>query len=193
MQAQQIRQHYRQIRRQLTAQKQQLYALLLSENIKKLLGFSHDKKIAAYLATQSEISLNPWIVSSQRQRIYLPMLYESIQPRLRFAPLDAGTRWKQNRFNITEPDTHWGQTLHARQLDMVLLPLVAFDRQGNRMGMGGGFYDRSLAFRNLRHSWKRPQLVGVAYSCQEHSGLPSQHWDVPLDTIITEKEIIIPA
>ena len=145
MLAQQLRQHYRRIRQALTPEEQQQHAVSLSQNINCILGFKFNKKIAAYLSIQSEISLNAWIASSHRQLVYLPMLYESIQPRLRFARVDKSTRWTQNRFNITEPDTHWGHTLHARELDIVLLPLVAFDRQGNRMGMGGGFYDRSLA------------------------------------------------
>ena len=96
------------------------------------------------------------------------MLYEPIEPRLRFARLDQSTRWKSNRFHIIEPDTPWKNTLHARQLDIVLLPLVAFDAQGNRM-------------------------IGVAHSCQQHPELPRQPWDVPLDAIITERDIIVTA
>lgn len=192
MLAQQLRQYYRQTRRALTIQEQQQHAVSLSLFIDVVIGFKHQKKIAAYLATQSEISLNPWIASSRRQQIYLPMLYESMQPRLRFARHTNCTHWKKNRFNITEPDTHWGKTLHARQLDIILVPLVAFDRQGNRMGMGGGYYDRSLAFRNHRHRWKKPQLIGVAHSCQEYPDLPTNPWDVTMDMIITEKEIISP-
>ena len=75
-------------------------------------------------------------------------------------------------------------------MDVILLPLVAFDRKGYRLGMGGGYYDRSLAFRRSRQQWRRPRLIGVAHSCQQHPGLPQQHWDVPLDCIITESEII---
>lgn len=192
MSVQQIRQHFRQTRRALTIQEQQQHAISLCQNINAALGFRHQNKVAAYLATQSEISLNPWIASSSRQQIYLPMLYESIHPRLRFARYNNSTRWKQNRFNITEPDTHWGHTLHARHLDIILMPLVTFDRRGNRMGMGGGYYDRSLAFRNQRLIWKKPLLIGVAYSCQEYPDLPTNPWDVVMDMIITEKEIINP-
>lgn len=120
------------------------------------------------------------------------MLYEPIEPLLRFAEINKDTRWKQNRYQITEPDTHWGNTHHARQLDIILMPLVAFDRQGNRMGMGGGFYDRTLSFRQARQAWIKPKLIGVAHSCQEHPGLKRQPWDVSLDGVITENEIIIP-
>lgn len=192
MSAQTIRQHYRQLRRSLSLNEQHQFSQALSRQINSAIGFGHHKRIAAYLSTQSEISLAPWIASVKRQHIFLPKLYEVIQPQLRFAPFNTSTRWMRNRFNIIEPNTHWGNTLPARKLDVILLPLVAFDRQGNRMGMGGGFYDRSLAFRNQRQHWKKPRLVGIAYSCQEYSDLPHNPWDVALDMVITEKEIIIP-
>lgn len=190
MSAQQIRQHFRKARASLTLQQQEQHAILLHNNLNDFLGFLHNRKIAAYLATQAEISLNPWIAGNPRQQIFLPMLYEPIEPRLRFAPLDKHTRWKHNRFKILEPDTHWGNTLHAHQLDYIFTPLVAFDRQGNRMGMGGGFYDRSLSFRTSRKQWLKPKLIGIAHSCQEYDALPFNPWDVTMDWVITEKEII---
>ncbi len=187
-----IRQQYRQLRRRLSPQTQIQHAELLKHNINAFLGFSNQLKIAAYIATQGEISLNPWIADNLRQQIYLPKLYETIAPQLRFAALTESTRWEKNRFNILEPDAHWGNTLHPRKLDVVLIPLVAFDRKGQRLGMGGGYYDRSLAFRLSHQKWFKPKLIGIAHSCQEHMGLPHQSWDVPLDLIITEDEIIIP-
>ena len=192
MQPAQIRQQYRQLRSSLSLDEQQRHALLLSDNINRYIGFSHKLKIAGYLAGRGEISLNPWMASCVTAEIYLPMLYELIEPRLRFGRLDQSTRWKSNRFHIIEPDTSWKNTLHARQLDIVLLPLVAFDIQGNRMGMGGGFYDRTLAFRRGRRHWLKPRIIGVAHSCQQHPGLPRQPWDVALDAIITERGIILP-
>lgn len=192
MHTDQIRKQYRQARRSFSSSIQEYNAYQLSENLQHFLGSSHDLKIAGYLATQGEISLNTWLTRNLRHRTFLPMLYEPIEPRLRFAELNKNTRWKQNRYRITEPDTHWGKTLHARQLDIILMPLVCFDRQGNRMGMGGGFYDRSLAFRNTRKHWLKPLLIGVAHSGQEHPGLNRNSWDVTMDWIITEKEIIQP-
>ncbi|MBC8509947.1 MAG: 5-formyltetrahydrofolate cyclo-ligase [Chloroflexi bacterium] len=185
-----IRQQYRQARRSLSVTEQTQHAIRLQNNIDTFLRFSHPIRIAAYLATQGEISLDRWISANPKQRIYLPKLYEVIAPKLRFAELTSGTRWTHNRFNIIEPDCHWGDTLSAQRMDVILLPLVAFDRKGYRLGMGGGYYDRSLAFRRSRQQWRRPRLIGVAHSCQQHPGLPQQHWDVPLDCIITESEII---
>ena len=77
----------------------------------------------------------------------------------------------------------------ARHIDVVLMPLLGFDETGNRLGMGGGFYDRAFAFRGQRSVCRRPLLVGLAYHWQEISGLRAQQWDVPMDAIITDREI----
>lgn len=68
------------------------------------------------------------------------------------------------------------------------LPLVAFDAKGRRLGMGGGFYDRAFAFKN---KYKRlgPMLIGLAHSIQEVESLDVEHWDIPLDAIVTEKKV----
>ena len=190
MQSNNIRQHFRQLRRNLTATEQKQHAQQVKHWIHQTLSRKKNKRVAAYLATQGEISVNAWITEAAGHHIYLPKLYEHTQPELRFAPLNTTTRWSYNRFSIAEPDNHWGDTLHARQLDYILLPLVAFDRHGRRMGMGGGYYDRTLAFRNRRTAWLSPKLIGIAHSLQEHEGLPENPWDVRLDMIITEKEII---
>jgi 5-formyltetrahydrofolate cyclo-ligase len=193
MQIAQIRQHYRRLRRELDADQQQSNAHRIAVLIDRFVGLRRDLRISAYLAFQGEISLKPWIdTNRQRQRIYLPKLYETTAPRLRFAPLNDDTRWARDRFGILEPRVHWGKTLAAHRLDMMLVPLVAFDRAGHRLGMGGGYYDRSIGFRRSRTKWTRPLLVGVAHSLQEHDGLPQMPWDAPLDAIITEREIIWP-
>jgi 5-formyltetrahydrofolate cyclo-ligase len=68
----------------------------------------------------------------------------------------------------------------------VLAPLVAFDRSGNRLGMGGGYYDRSFAYLRHRVHWRRPRLIGYAYGFQEVQALERAHWDVPLSGVVTE-------
>ena len=186
----QKRQHYRQLRRAISTGQQQQHALRLCTNINTALRFLRPCRIAAYLATQGEISLSPWLNQPSLHQLYLPMLYETTAPRLRFAPINADTRWHFNRFNIREPRANWGQTLDARELDIILMPLVAFDRSGRRLGMGGGYYDRSLAFRNWRKHWTHPKLIGIAHGCQESEPLPHNPWDIGLDMVITEKEII---
>lgn len=186
-----LRRHFRELRQSLDAETQADHAQRLKRRIERLLRLASPRDIAGYLACKGEISLDPWLQDPGRHRPWLPLLHETHEPKLRFAPLAGTRRWKLNRFGILEPDRHWGDTRDARALDWVLLPLLAFDRRGNRLGMGGGFYDRSLAFRRSRRHWRRPRLIGVAHAIQEHPGLPRQPWDVPLDAILTERELIL--
>ena len=103
-----------------------------------------------------------------------------------FAPYRPDSSLQLNRFNIPEPQVRPSEWRSASQLDLLLLPLVAFDAQGNRVGMGGGFYDRTLAYLQHRRHWRKPVLIGLAHEVQKTDGLTTQSWDIPLDTIITE-------
>ena len=80
--------------------------------------------------------------------------------------------------------------LYAHALDVILLPLLGFDRNGNRLGFGGGFYDATLAGLRLRDAASTPLLVGVGYAAQEVAAIAPQPWDVRLDYIATERELI---
>ena len=71
-------------------------------------------------------------------------------------------------------------------LDLILLPLVGFDLKGNRLGMGGGYYDRTLSYLRHRRFWIKPRLVGVAHECQKVDSLIARPWDIPLDAVVTE-------
>ena len=105
---------------------------------------------------------------------------------LRFAPWRAGDPLANNRFGIPEPDVDPASTLAPDALSLVLVPLLGWDRDGHRLGMGGGYYDRSFDFRRGRPG--PPWLVGVAYACQELPGLAAEPWDVDLDAMATERE-----
>tara|TARA_B110000908_G_scaffold113635_1_gene133335 strand:+ start:1081 stop:1407 length:327 start_codon:yes stop_codon:yes gene_type:complete len=97
---------------------------------------------------------------------------------------------QRNRLGILEPRNN-GRQLIAQQFDAVLVPLLGFDRQGHRLGMGGGFYDRAFAFKHQGGYRKRPLLIGIAHHFQEAESLTTQSWDVPLDAIITDRELIV--
>src|SRR5690606_2494135 len=109
---------------------------------------------------------------------------------LRFGPWRAGDPLLQNRYGIPEPDLSPDACLAAADLDLVLLPLTAFDRRGNRLGSGAGYYDRSFAFLAGRPRPARPLLVGIGYAFQESAALDPAAWDVPLDYVATERELI---
>ena len=77
-----------------------------------------------------------------------------------------------------------------KYMDIIFVPLVAFDRNGNRLGMGGGFYDRALAFTQNSTNLSRPLLLGLAHHFQEVERLTSKKWDIPLNGILTDQEFI---
>lgn len=123
-------------------------------------------------------------------RCYLPVLKPAPQKHLWFAPHRLGDPLQPNRYGIPEPDTNRHPPLPLRQLDIILMPLVGFDEKLNRLGMGGGYYDRSLAF--LHHSqWRRPRLIGIAHECQKVNQLIPAPWDIPMDALVTEKMLYI--
>lgn len=145
------------------------------------------QSIAIYLADFGEVDCSSFIerMLVRRKSVYAPILRKN---RLVFAPLHPDTPLRYNRYGIAEPDYTSSKLRTASQLDVVITPLVAFDARLNRLGMGGGYYDRSLAFKKRRLSWRRPLMIGVAYSFQRVDALPVQTWDIPLDVVITEKE-----
>lgn len=180
-----LRKHYRQIRKALSSTDQSqhtrnLTQILLSENI-----FQPNQRIAFYWPSDGEISTLSLLSHCLAQHIscYLPCL-DPEQKGLQFGLCDSTTRLFPNRYGIPEPVTETFVTLE--QLDCMLLPLVAFDSAGNRLGMGGGFYDYTLN----QATEKKPLLIGLAHACQSATRLPVEPWDFPLDAIATEKKIL---
>ncbi len=191
-QRRQLRQRLRQQRRELDADSQQQHAQLLLQRLSQQPLFKRSKRIAAYLSADGEIDPACLIQSALQanKKIYLPVI-APLSNRLYFAPYFTGSKMKLNRFKIAEPDVHPRHWLKPRQLDLVLMPLVGFDQAGNRLGMGGGFYDRSLHFMHFRKSTYKPYLIGLAHAFQQLDKLPQQPHDVPLDMIATEQQLFI--
>jgi len=145
-------------------------------------------RIACYIPVDGEVDCRPLMESmlADGKQIYLPVIEGGRRGRLDFALLGADTTLRRNRYGIPEPVPRSGQLLNPRWLDLALVPLVAYDRAGNRLGMGAGYYDRSFAFLLHRRRWRRPKLVGLAYSCQQAAVLVPAAWDVPLLAVVTE-------
>jgi 5-formyltetrahydrofolate cyclo-ligase len=146
------------------------------------------RRIGVYLPHGGEFDAQFLITQIQlmRRECYAPVLPQRGRV-LRFARLARDTRMTRNRFGIAEPVD--ARPLRARQLDLLLLPLVGFDHEGYRLGMGGGFYDATLAFMRHRRNWRKPRLVGIAYECQRVESLPHDPWDMPLDAVLTERQL----
>ena len=150
--------------------------------------FRSSRKIAAYLPADGEIETQPLIELAWRMKkqVYLPVLTPFLGNRLWFARFEPDTRLVSNRYGIAEPERIHRQRIAAQTLDIVLAPLVGFDRSGNRLGMGGGFYDRSFAYLLTRRHWQKPRLIGLAYDFQLMQQIPLQPWDVPLTAVATD-------
>lgn len=140
---------------------------------------------AGYWALDGEIALHTWQLRVPPAVIYcLPVLHED--QRLRFAPWRPGDALVSNRYGIPEPDVAPTSLLDAAAMQFVVVPAVGFDTHGQRLGMGGGWYDRTFAFRHARSA--PPWLAGVAFSTQRIDALTPQPWDVRMDAICTESE-----
>jgi 5-formyltetrahydrofolate cyclo-ligase len=147
------------------------------------------RRIALYIAADGEPDLSRLMTRLPGRRWYLPVLRGHAAGRLWFVRYRPGDPLTPNRFAIPEPVKRRRLIQPVHALDLVLLPLVGFDADCNRLGMGAGFYDRSLAPLRRRRRWRRPLLVGVAHECQRVERLDAQPWDVPLDAVVTEARV----
>lgn len=181
-----LRRNMRRARRRLTPGERRLAAQRLARNLRGSDALRNATRIGVYRPHGGELD----VLSGFRhgllrgKQLYLPALDPLRHGLLRFVRWDRDTRLVTNRFGIAEPCLRRNHFSETWSLDLVLMPLVAFDEAGNRLGMGGGFYDRTLEAL-WRHP-RRPRLVGVAYEFQRVASLPAAPWDVPLDGVITD-------
>lgn len=189
-QRKQLRKQLRAARRALSPAQQKSSAKGLSRQLRSFLPLMRSQHIAFYLPNDGEIDARPLISFLERcgKQCYLPRLHPDGSNRIFFIRWRAGEPLQKNHLGIPEPLIHQ-QKLPAWALQTVLMPLVGFDRNGNRLGMGGGFYDRTFAFKKIRPHG-RPLLIGLAHGVQEVSSLAAESWDMPLDVIATEKELL---
>lgn len=185
-----------QLRRQLRAQRTALTptariaaAAALLDKLQSLARWHSDQHIAGYWAVGGEMLLH-LATSACTQRGAQWLLPRLHGDRLRFAPWKLGDPVNPNRYGIPEPEVALDDCLAPDALDLVLVPVVGFDRRGNRLGSGAGFYDRSFSFLQHGERPRRPLLVGVAYAFAQLDALAAQPWDVALDYVCTERELI---
>jgi 5-formyltetrahydrofolate cyclo-ligase len=155
--------------------------------------FRRGAHVALYLPMRGEVNLEPCLETAWRRgtSVYVPVIVSHRRRQMLFAPWIDGAARRTNAFGIVEPGSVAGAR-PAVGLDVVVLPLVGFDAAGNRLGMGAGYYDRALRRRRERGpAWRRPLLVGVAYSFQQLPMIPASPWDVPLDVVVTERGVIV--
>lgn len=178
----QLRQQIRKTRANLTALQQQQAEDSITQQALALIEERNAQHIALYVSFDGEISTEKLIKTlwAQGKQVYLPVLHPFNPNHLLFLRYLPDTPMLKNKFGIWEPKLNVQSVLPLEELDILFTPLVAFDKQGNRLGMGGGFYDRTL--QNWRNSSFIP--VGLAHQCQQVEQLPTEAWDVPLHQIL---------
>ena len=184
-----LRRQLREARRALSRLEQRQASLGLYRQLAQHPSFRRARHIALYLANDGEIDPQPLLRAAQRRgkHTYLPVLASWPRTHMRMQRLLPGERLQRNRFGIAEPRPNRARQRPLWALDLLLLPLVGFDEQGGRLGMGGGFYDRSLAYRQLRKNWHKPTLLGLAHECQKVDRLALASWDVRLGAVVTDR------
>lgn len=148
--------------------------------------FNNAKHIASFTPNDGEIEtkyITDFLIS-QGKKVYFPILSGE---KLKFAKV--GKKFKKNRLGIDEPV--FSQPVNAKNINLILMPLVAFDKNKNRMGMGAGFYDKTLAFKNINNQFKSPKFFAIAFDFQEVEELKPQPWDIAADGVITPTRIIV--
>jgi len=159
----------------------------VAERLLRLPALQNANTVAGYWAIGGELPLHVLMTRlSVHARYCLPMLQSDRM--LRFAPWRVGDAITTNRYGIPEPMAST-ELLSPDALDVVLLPLLGYTRRGDRIGTGGGWYDRSFSFR--RSAPTPPLLVGVGFACQQTDAYVPQEWDVPMDAVVTERELLL--
>jgi 5-formyltetrahydrofolate cyclo-ligase len=178
-------------RKQLPHNEQLAFAKQLTQHLGKERLLLNSRHIAVYLPADGEIDTWPLIefLWSLGKITYLPVLVPFSQQRLWFSVYARDDSLVYNRFGILEPErVHYGR-IRTAALDLVLTPLVAFDTSGHRLGMGGGYYDRSFLFLKQRRYLCKPRLLGLAYEFQCTPRITPEPWDVPLVAVATEERV----
>lgn len=177
-----IRRKLIQQRKDLSIQEVKQFSFKICQLITAHKCFSESNTIALYHSFANEVDLLP--LMHIHKELYLPVIKENKQ--MEFKRYTYGVKLKSNKYGILEPSK--SQTIRPQNIDLCLMPLVGFNRQGHRLGMGAGYYDRYFALNNVN---KKPTiLAGVAYEFQECNEIQSDHWDIPLNYIFTNKEVI---
>jgi 5-formyltetrahydrofolate cyclo-ligase len=187
-----LRRQLKQQRRQLSQTQQQQAAKAMAKRLSQQRIWRSARHIALYWPIRGEVDarlLKRYALA--RQHFYLPVLSPFKDKRLWFIEWSTRTSFKANRFGIPEPLIQPRLLRAARHLDLVITPLVACNWQGVRLGMGGGYYDRSFAFKRQQRQPHKPWLLGYAYDFQIIPALNAQAWDVRLDYVLTEQNLVL--
>lgn len=157
--------------------------------------FLRARRLGFYWPVDGELDPSPLLRIAERlgKQCYLPVLSpirgKALGNKLLFARKLPAERITRNRFGIPEPSRRGRHLAQPIALDLLVVPLVGFDPRCHRIGMGGGFYDRTLGYLRHHRHWRRPRLMGVAHECQRIEAISPSPWDIQLDWIVTEARL----
>ncbi len=182
----QLRQQFREIRKHIAASYRQEAAMKAAKHFSQHTLFQRSQHVACYLPSKDEFDSLPLIESiwNAKKHCYLPSLSKAKEKFLHFVRYCYGDALHQNEYAILEP-IGTAEPIALEALDLVIIPLIAFDAAGHRLGTGGGYYDRTFAYLNEKRI-RKPVLIGLAYQTQQADSLPADPWDVGLQGVITE-------
>ena len=187
-----LRYTLRQARRKLTEVQQARAADHLRELVTNQDFYRKALQIAFYQSVDGEIDPTPLLKQalSEGKSCCLPTIPDKNSELISFARFNEDTVLRKNWWGIYEPAAA-KDTVSPTEFDLVFVPLVGFDADCFRLGMGKGFYDRTFSFKVLNRQ-NPPMLIGLAHKCQLTESLPLASWDVRLDAVITSEKIYRP-
>ncbi len=182
---QSLRREFRERRRTLSHLEQNAHASAASRVFMSSRLSVLARRVSGYFATDGELDPEPLI--ARLHQVGAELVYPVIgaHRQMSFRPLQKGQALQLSRLGIWEPSARGARAVPAWSISIMLVPVVAFDNTGTRLGRGGGYYDAYLNDRGTR----RPLLVGYAHACQEAGEIPRARWDIPLDAVVTESKL----
>ena len=181
-----MRDRGRNARKSLSISERETAAEQIANIVTRSYWFQRSKFVACYLGVNDEV--DTWSIIARawamKKRIFAPVIEKTSQ--MKFRELSAESSLERDQYGIFAPQD--GEYIDPRKLDVVLTPLVAFDAENNRIGMGGGYFDRTFSFLKYRKSLFHPKLIGLGYACQKVDKIPSNRWDIRLYDVISESQ-----
>lgn len=186
-----MRKVYNGKRKEITSEYRDEAVAQVVKHLVSQIFFQQSKHIACYCAMNHEFKSEPIIeaILQHNKKCYLPVMTNVEEKILHFVEYRKGDLLILNQHSILEPDAS-AKKINLEHLDLVIMPLVAFDKNGHRLGTGGGYYDRTFAFLHSKPKTK-PLMIGVAFACQHAESLPHDPWDIILDGVITEEGVVM--
>lgn len=184
-----IRAKIRQLRRSINLQHSQQAGESITQSLIQNSTYQQSQSVACFISFDGEVDTRPIIqhLHQDGKTCLLPYLRPSKPNKLWFIPFNQGDPLQTNRFGIPEVQKGIQHAMRVSEIDLILIPMVAFDSHGNRLGMGGGFYDATLAHLNRSEfKYTRPTILGIGFEAQKVEFIPAESWDFQLDSVITE-------